>query len=58
MAGQPDLCYHGDMCITKSSKTRITGFAQKKNGMYQIVIENGSPRLAAIETMVSELRNR
>ena len=38
--------------------SRITGFAQKKNGMYQIVIENGSPRLAAIETMVSELRNR
>lgn len=35
--------------------SRITGFAQKKNGMYQIVIENGSPRLAAIETMVSEL---
>ena len=38
--------------------SRVTGFAQKKNGMYQIVIENGSPRLAAIETMVSELRNR
>lgn len=34
---------------------RAVGYAQKKNGTYRIVVENGSPRLAAIETMVHEL---
>ena len=34
---------------------RVVGFAQRKNGTYSIVVENGSPRLAAIDTMVHEL---
>ncbi len=35
--------------------SRAVGFAQRKHGAYSIVVENGSPRLAAIETMVHEL---
>ena len=34
---------------------RSLGFAQKKHGEYSIVIENGSPRLAAIDTIVHEM---
>lgn len=34
---------------------RAVGYAQMKNGICRIVVENGSPRLAAIETMVHEL---
>lgn len=35
--------------------TRTLGFAQKKKGKYNLVIENGSPRLAAIDTIVHEM---
>ncbi len=34
---------------------RALGYAQRKRGTYSIVMENGSPRLAAISTMVHEL---
>lgn len=34
---------------------RVLGYAQRKNGRYSLLIENGSPRLAAIDTMVHEL---
>ena len=34
---------------------RTLGFAQKKHGKYSIIIENGSPRLAAIDTIVHEM---
>ncbi len=34
---------------------RALGYAQRKRGKYSIIMENGSPRLAAIDTMVHEL---
>ena len=34
---------------------RILGYAQKKQDDYMLIMENGSPRLAAIETMVHEM---
>mgnify|MGYP000866047362 FL=1 len=34
---------------------RVLGYAQKKRGEFSIVMENGSPRLATINTMVHEL---
>ena len=38
-----------------NSTGRTLGYAQYKNGQYTIWIENGSPRLAAIETIMHEL---
>lgn len=35
--------------------SRVLGFAQKKRGQYNLVMENGSPRLAFIDTMVHEM---
>lgn len=34
---------------------RVLGYAQKINDNYSLIVENGSPRLAALETMVHEL---
>lgn len=34
---------------------RVLGFAQRKHGKYRLVVENGSPRLAAIDTIVHEM---
>ena len=34
---------------------RVLGFAQMKRGKYSLLIENGSPRLAATDTMVHEM---
>lgn len=34
---------------------RVLGFAQRKHGKYSLLIENGSPRLATIDTMVHEM---
>lgn len=34
---------------------RVLGYAQRKNGSYSILIENGSPRLASIDTIVHEM---
>lgn len=35
--------------------TRVLGFAQRKSGKYALLIENGSPRLATVDTAVHEL---
>ena len=34
---------------------RVLGFAQRKNGRYSLFIENGSPRLAAVDTTAHEM---
>jgi hypothetical protein len=34
---------------------RVLGFAQRKNGRYSLFIENGSPRLAALDTTAHEM---
>ena len=34
---------------------RVLGYAQRKGGKYSLLIENGSPRLAAVDTMVHEM---
>lgn len=34
---------------------RVLGYAQNRHGKYSIMIENGSPRLATLDTMVHEL---
>lgn len=39
----------------KDAGNRVLGFAQSRKGEYSIVMENGAPRLAVIETMVHEL---
>lgn len=39
----------------KEAGNRVLGFAQSRKGEYSIVMENGAPRLAVIETMVHEL---
>ena len=40
---------------TKGFTARVLGFAQKKGKKYSILIENGSPRLATIDTLVHEM---
>lgn len=34
---------------------RVLGFAQKSGDQFRLVVENGSPRLAALDTMVHEM---
>lgn len=34
---------------------RVLGFAQRKDGRYTLFVENGSPRLASVDTIVHEL---
>lgn len=34
---------------------RVLGYAQRKHGKYSLIVENGSPRLATIDTMVHEM---
>lgn len=34
---------------------RVLGYASKRNGVFSLYVENGSPRLATIETMAHEL---
>jgi hypothetical protein len=34
---------------------RVLGFAQRKHGKYSLIVENGSPRLATIDTIVHEM---
>lgn len=34
---------------------RVLGYAQRRNDKFSIIIENGSPRLAAIDTIVHEM---
>lgn len=48
----------GAGCIFRPSTQvadRVLGFAQCKKGKYSLLIENGSPRLASIDTMVHEM---
>jgi len=40
---------------TEESSPRVLGFARLYKGTYSLVIENGSPRLAATDTMVHEM---
>ena len=40
---------------TSRMDARVVGFAQKKRDRYNLVIENGSPRLATIDTMIHEM---
>lgn len=35
--------------------SRVLGYAQRKHGKYSLIVENGSPRLATIDTMVHEM---
>ena len=40
---------------TNGVAPRVLGYAQRKRGKYSLLIENGSPRLAAIDTMIHEM---
>ncbi len=40
---------------SKIIRTRVLGFAERKNDQYSLVVENGSPRLAFIDTAIHEL---
>ena len=51
------IAKHAGMVFQPSTQfaSRVLGFAQKKQGKYTLMIENGSPRLAAIDTITHEL---
>ena len=51
------IAKHVGMVFRPSSQfdSRVLGFVQKKQGRYTLMIENGSPRLAAIDTITHEL---
>lgn len=51
------IARHNGQVFTPTTQVaaRILGFAQLKNGKYSLFIENGSPRLASIDTTVHEL---
>lgn len=51
------IAKHVGMVFKPSTQfaARVLGFAQKKQGKYTLMIENGSPRLAAIDTITHEL---
>ena len=51
------IAKHVGMVFRPSSQfdSRVLGFAQKKQGKYTLMIENGSPRLASIDTITHEL---
>ena len=40
---------------TTGYAARVLGYAQLKGGKYSLIVENGSPRLSTIETMVHEM---
>lgn len=40
---------------SKEYAARVLGYAQKRRGTYRLLVENGSPRLAMIDTMVHEM---
>ena len=49
---------NGAGCIFKPSTgvtSRVLGYARKSFGKYSLVVENGSPRLASINTIVHEM---
>lgn len=51
------IARHAGRVFKPSTKVavRILGFAQQKEGKYTLFVENGSPRLAAIDTTIHEL---
>ncbi len=51
------IAKHVGMVFQPSTQfaSRVLGFAQKKQGKYTLMIENGSPRLASIDTITHEL---
>ena len=51
------IAKHTGQVFTPSTKVaaRVLGFAQRKGGKYSLYIENGSPRLAAIDTTTHEM---
>lgn len=51
------IAKHAGMVFRPSTQfaSRVLGFAQKKQGKYTLMIENGSPRLAAVDTVTHEL---
>ena len=51
------IAKHAGMVFRASTQfaSRVLGFAQKKQGKYTLMIENGSPRLAAVDTVTHEL---
>jgi len=51
------IARHSGMVFRPSVQqtARVLGFAQRKHGKYSLFIENGSPRLAAIDTTTHEL---
>lgn len=51
------IAKHTGQVFKPSTKVaaRILGFAQRKGGKYTLFVENGSPRLAAIDTTIHEL---
>ena len=57
VADAAEIAKHSGVVFKPGTRfaSRAVGFAQRKRGTYRIVVENGSPRLAAIETMVHEL---
>lgn len=40
---------------SKEYAARVLGYAQRRKGTYRLLVENGSPRLAMIDTMVHEM---
>lgn len=51
------IAKHTGQVFKPSTKVavRVLGFAQRKGGKYTLFVENGSPRLAAVDTTVHEL---
>lgn len=51
------IAKHTGQVFKPSTKVaaRVLGFAQRKGGKYTLFVENGSPRLAAVDTVVHEL---
>ena len=51
------IAKHTGQVFKPSTKVaaRVLGFAQRKGGKYTLFVENGSPRLAAIDTTIHEL---
>lgn len=51
------IAKHTGQVFRPSTKVaaRVLGFAQRKGGKYTLFVENGSPRLSAIDTTIHEL---
>jgi len=51
------IARHTGMVFRPSTKyaARVLGFAQRKNDRYSLFVENGSPRLATVDTTAHEL---